>query len=361
MLGGPSMPPFLKFLIRRLLIIPITLLVITILLYAAAMVTPPEQRAQLYLHASGHATEEQIQKLIDRIIIDKGLNQSYPVQYINWLGTLVKGEWGWSPTLRTSVLDYLTLHTPVTVELTLYALLTFIPLGVISGVLAGQRRGREVDNAFRFFAFSATSVPTFILGLFMITLLYAGLKWFAPGRLSDPIALIVKSSSFHAYTGLVTLDGLLNGRLDITLDAFKHLVMPVLTVGALHWATLGRVTRAAMVEELGKDYVTAARAHGISQRSIIWRHALRNALVPALTSSALSAASLLGGVYIVEVIFGLHGVSDMIISAVAKSAPDAPAALGFTLYNVVAVLVLMFGLDVLQAIIDPRIHEKMES
>jgi peptide/nickel transport system permease protein len=144
------------------------------------------------------------------------------------------------------------------------------------------------------------------------------------------------------------------------LDAFKHLVMPVATLGALHWATLSRVTRAAMLDEVGKDYVMAARSHGVSQRSIIWRHMLRNALVPALTSSALSAASLLGGVYIVEVIFSVKGLSLMITSSLAEQTADTAAALGFVVYNVIAVLILMFILDVLQAIFDPRLREKVQ-
>ncbi len=356
------MPPFLKFILRRLLVIPITLFIITALLYAVVMFTPPEARAQLYLHTvSGRITDAQLKTLMDRIIVDHGLDQSYPVQYFNWLGSLLKGEWGWSPALRTDVLEYLNLHMPVTIEITLYSLLFFIPLGIISGVVAGQRRASGADTRFRFLAFSATSIPSFILALWMISFFYVGLKWFAPGRLSDPIARFVSSPDFHTYTGLITLDGLLNGRLDITLDAIKHLVMPVITVSALHWATLSRVTRAAVIDEMDKEYVTAARARGISQRSIVWRHALRNALVPALTSSVLSAASLLGGVYIAEIIFSIHGVSQLITASLAQGIPDAPAALGFTVYNIIAVLLLMFVLDVLQAIIDPRLREKVQS
>jgi peptide/nickel transport system permease protein len=354
------MPPFLKFLLRRLAIIPLTLLIITALLYAAAMVTPPEQRATLYLgNLPPRLSDAQVQKLVEVAIKNYGLDQPYLVQYVSWLGTLLRGNLGWSPGLRVNVLDYLTVHTPVTAELMLYSLLLFIPLGIISGVLAGARRARKFDHSFRFFAFSATSIPPFILGLMMISLFYVGLGWFAPNRLSDPIAVLVNSPQFHSYTGLITIDGLLNGRLDITLDAFKHLAMPVITVSAMHWATLGRVTRAAMIEELDKDYIVAARSHGLSMRAIVWRHALRNALVPALTSSVLSAASLLGGVYVVEIVFNLRGLSNLIVAATAQGIPDIAAALGFAIYNVVAVLLLMFVLDVLQAVIDPRLRERL--
>ncbi len=356
------MPPLLKFALRRLIIIPITLLIVTALLYSVVMATPPEERASLYLrHVSAHITDEQLKTLIDRAIVDHGLDQPYLVQYVNWLGNLLSGEFGWSPALRTDVLEYLNLHMPVTAEITLYSLLIFILFGILGGVWASQRRARASDTGFRFLAFSATSIPSFILALWMISFFYVGLKWFAPGRLSDPIARLVASTDFHTYTGLITIDGLLNGRWDVTLDAFKHLVMPVITVSALHWATLSRVTRAAMIDEAHKDYVLAAQARGIPQRSIVWRHMLRNSIVPALTSSVLSAASLLGGVYIVEIIFGIHGVSQLITASLAQGIPDAPAALGFTVYNVIAVLLLMFVLDVLQAIVDPRIREKIQN
>lgn len=354
------MPPFLKFLIRRLLIIPLTLLIVTALLYAAAMVTPPEQRATLYLgNLPPRLTEAQVQRLVDGVIKRYGLDQPYPVQYANWLGTLASGNFGWSPGLHVNVLDYLTAHTPVTAELMLYSLLLFIPLGIISGVRAAEKRARTFDNSFRFVAFTATSIPPFILGLMMISLFYVGLGWFAPNRLSDPISVIVNSPQFHSYTGLITIDGALNGRWDITLDALKHLAMPVISVCALHWATLSRVTRAAMIDELDKDYVLAARSRGLPMRAIVWRHALRNALVPALTSSVLSAASLLGGVYVVELVFNFRGLSNMIVAATAQGIPDIAAALGFAIYNVIAVLLLMFVLDVLQAVIDPRLRERL--
>jgi ABC-type dipeptide/oligopeptide/nickel transport system permease component len=331
-------------------------------LYGIVMLTPATERATLYLPASlnlDRITEQQYQVLIDRIIKERGLNEPFLVQYVGWLGTLLSGNLGYSPVVRVPVQVYLKTRMPVTAELTLYSILLFIPAGILSGAVAAWTRNRKPDHGFRFTAFTATSVPPFILGLMMISFLYVGLKWFAPGRLSQDIEMFVKSTAFHSYTGLVTIDGVLNGRLDVTLDAFKHLVMPVVTLSAVHWATLGRVTRQAMIEELDRNYIIAAKARGVPQRLIIWRHALRNAMVPAVTSSGLSIASLVTGVYVIEVVFNFHGVSELITASGSFGIPDAPAALGFALYSVIVVLVVMFVLDVVQAMVDPRLRERL--
>ncbi len=358
------MPPLLKYIFRRLLIVPVTLLVVTLILYSFAMLVPTEDRAQLYWPRGldpDRLTLEQEQQVIQRIIRDRHLGDPFPVQYLNWLGNLFRGEWGWSPNLHVEVLNYLQARIPVTLEVTLYAMLLFIPLGIVSGVLASRRHRGKFDNGFRATSFIATSIPPFVLGLMMISVFYVGLHWFAPGRLSSNTAVIVQSSAFHSYTGLLTIDGLLNGRLDVTQDALLHLVMPVVVVAALPWATVARVTRAGMIEESGKEYAIAAQARGIPPRSITWRHTLRNTLSPVLTASALSAATLVTGIYVVEVIFNLKGVSELITGAAQFTALDAPAALGFAVYSVLLVLVIMLILDILQAVLDPRLRERIDA
>jgi peptide/nickel transport system permease protein len=120
---------------------------------------------------------------------------------------------------------------------------------------------------------------------------------------------------------------------------------------------LGRITRTSILEELGKPYITAARAHGLPARRILWRHAFRNALLPTLNASALSAAALVTGVYVVEVVFGMHGVSELMRSSMAFAAPDTPLAVGFAVYSVLLVLPLTFLLDLTQALLDPRLRQ----
>ncbi|MEW5870272.1 MAG: ABC transporter permease [Chloroflexota bacterium] len=354
------MPPIVRFLIYRVLAIPITLFIITAIIYAFILSTPLEVRASLYLSSGvnpDRMTSEQIQQITDRIIKDYHLNEPYPVQYAYWAASLLRGDWGWSPVLDDNVLKALLRRTPVTAELTLYSLLLFIPLGLASGVVAGWRKNRAQDHLFRLMAFTATSLPTFVLALVLLAIFYVSLHWFAPERLSITNDMFIKSGEFQTFTGLLTIDGFLNGRVDISLDAARHLVLPVITLCLLHWATLGRVTRAAMIEELGKDYAIAAKARGHSELTVVWKHCFRNALSPALTSSALSAATLITGVFIVEVIYNFKGISELVVVSAARDIPDTPTVMGFAVYSVIIVLLLMLVLDILQAVFDPRIRE----
>lgn len=352
------MSPMLKFITRRLLAIPLTMLMVTALLYGIIMQAPPETRAKLYLSkGSGnnpHALSEQ--EAILKIIEEKNLDAPYLVQYSQWASELLKGNWGWSQRINDYVLDALLTRTPATAELTFYSVLFLIPLGIISGVIAGWRNNRPADHGFRIIAFIATSIPPFILGLVLLSVFYAGLGWLQPGRMTTAERFLIESPTFRSFTGLITIDSLLNGRLDITKSAFRHLIMPAVTLSLVHWATLARVTRAAIIEELNKEYIVAARGRGIRPRHILWRHALRNALVPGLNSIALSAAALIMGVFVVEVIYNFPGVSELITRALV-GVPDTAVAMGFSIYSILLVLPVMFFFDILQAIVDPRIRE----
>lgn len=349
----------LRTIILRLISIAVTLFIVTALLYATVMLTPAETRVSLYMprNMSPRMTEEQLKKMQDRLIEKYHLNDPYPVQYYYWVSNLVQGNWGYSPTMNGDVFTALVQRTPVTAELTLYSVLLFIPLGLISGVISGSKRNKAADHSFRLAAYVATSLPSFILSLILLSFFYVDLYWFAPGRASSSVSLLINSEEFRQITGLLTIDGLLNGRPDVTIDALRHLAMPVFTLAIAHWAVLGRVTRATMIDELNQDYVIAARARGIKEGRITWRHTLRNAIAPAMTSSVLSTTALLTGVFVVEILFGLHGVSDVAVLSMAF-VPDAPAALGFAIYCVVVVLLLMAILDLLQLVIDPRHRER---
>ncbi len=352
------MPPLIKFILRRLIFMITSFFVITALMYACIMLTPADQRVWLYMpkNMSPRMTEAQLQKLIDLNIKRYKLNAPYPIQYISWMGTLLQGSWGYSPTLQENVLPNLLRRTPATLELTLYSMLVFISLGIITGATAAESVHRAKDTILQVSAFVATAMPTFILALFLISIFYAGLKWFPTGRISTSISILLNGGGFHSYTGLLTIDGLLNGRLDVTLDALRHLVLPVLTLSLFHWATLQRVTRAAMLDEFSKEYLLAVKAKGITHQRAVWHHALRNIYSPVLTSTMLSAASLITGVYVVEIIYNFGGVSGVITRGVG-SIPDAPAAIGFAIYSILAVLLLMLILDIIQAVLDPRYRE----
>jgi peptide/nickel transport system permease protein len=318
------------------------------------MLVPAEARAQLYIpKGKGRIS----QNFIPVMIREHHLDDPFPIQYGYWMGSLLAGTWGYSPTLQDDVLHALVQRTPATMELALYALLVFIPLGLRSGLRAGWTPGKASDIAFRALAFLGLSMPPVILAMLLITVFYARLRWFPIGRLDTLLSLQIAGGGFHAYTGMMTIDSLLNDRLDIFVDAVKHLVLPVLTLSVYHWATLGRITRAMIIGERQKEYLLAARGRGIPESKVIWRHALRSILAPSLTGIALSATSILTGAYVVEIIFGLNGISDVIVRATTAQ-PDAPAVLGFSVYSVILIITLMLILDLLQVVVDPRVREE---
>ena len=355
-----SMPPLLQFIIRRILLIPVSLLIITLVLYAGVMLTPPEARAELYFppRLNPNLTDAQLAQLQKTIIDKYHLRDSYPVQYAAWIKSIFTGSWGYSPSLNEDVLPALLQRTPATLELTLYSLLIFIPLGLISGAWAGWNPNKNGDNFFRVLAFFGTSMPPFILALILLAIFYIQLGWFAPGRLADSLSYQISKGTIPSLTGFLTIDSLLDGRLDVFVDAVRHLVLPVLTLSLYNWATLGRITRATIIEQRRKEFIVSARARGLNESKVMWHHAFRNTLPPSLTSIGFSAASILTGAFVVEIIYNLHGVSEVLAASVSN-APDAPAALGFTVYSVFMVLVLMFLVDVAQALLDPRVRDEI--
>ncbi len=349
------MKSILSNFIRRIISIFITLLVTTMVMYGIMMLTPVETRVELFMpkNLPARLTEAQIENMRQIKIKENHLNDPYPIQYYYWISNLLRGEWGYSPTIGDGVLEAIIVRSPVTAELTLYSILVFIPLGLLSGVIAGSRQNKLADHGFRLTAYLATSLPPVILAMVLLSVFYVNLSWFSPERTNVTNYLLVESEQFRQFTGLLTIDGLLNGRADVTLDALRHLVMPVLTLTLVHWATLARITRTAIIDVKHQDYVVAARARGIKENRITWRHMLPNAIAPGLASSALSSASLVTGVFVVEIIYNFHGISE-IASRSLQFIPDAAAALGFSIYSVIIVLLLMNVLDLIQALLDPR-------
>jgi len=348
--------PILAFLLKRIGTVAVTLVIVTALIYGIINLAPLESRVNLYM---GRRTRSNMSAQIERnmiaaIIREHGLDDPFPVQYVRWLGRMVRGEWGYSPLLRADVLEVLAKRTPATVELTLYSLLLFLPLGLITGAMAGWKRGRAGDRTFRLAAYVGTSIPPYILGLVLLSIFYVGLHWFLPGTLTSRAEAVIGSPSFRTFTGLTTIDSLLNGQWAVLWDAVRHLALPVVTLSLFHWATLGRVTRALIIEEAGKGYITAAQAKGLAPRRILWGHAAPNVIAPGLTSSALSAATLITGVYVVEMVFNWPGVSKLVTYTVYE--PDVALAAGFSVYSVLGVLAIMLTLDILQALVDPRLR-----
>jgi ABC-type dipeptide/oligopeptide/nickel transport system permease component len=353
------MPSIFRFLLNRLFSILLTLWLLSMLLYGIFMLTPPEVRATLYYSSGVNLdlmSDLEIKRLNDQIIKRQHLDGSFIIQYTSWVQNLLKGDWGWSPVRRVNVLPILLRRALVTSELAFYSLIIFIPMGLISGLRAGVNWKSRMDTQFRITAFIATAIPPFIMALVLMSIFYIGTHWFPPQRLGIQGTLYIHSDAFRQFTGFLTIDGFLNKRPDISLEALRHLVLPALTVCLGYWGLIGRVTRASVIEEQFKDYFLAAQARGLSTSIITWNYLFRNALTPALTSTMLSAASIFTSIFIVEVIFDFKGISSLVLDF-SLPAPDASLLLGFSLFSVIAVLLLTLILDLIIAALDPRIRE----
>lgn len=349
------------YLIRRILQIPLTMFGVTIFIFAMLQLLSPVERSALYVKTIPYNDSA-----IDAIIKKYGLDDPFYVQYWHWLvgikdpgtgelsGGVLRGDLGYSRTGRLPVTELIGLRLPATVELAMWSVIPIIGGGITLGVIAALFHNKLIDQIIRVFVTIGWSFPTFVFGLLMLLVLYAKLEWFAPGRLSDSISLIVASPAFHRYTNMNTLDAVLNLRFDVFWDALKHLFMPIVTLSYVVWAQILRVTRSAMLETLGQDYITTARAKGLREQMIIIRHAFRNALIPVVTLGGLMIVNMLNGVVVTEIIFDYPGMG----SAAAKAAGslDALAVLGFVLFGGFVLVVANVVVDLLYAVIDPRIR-----
>jgi peptide/nickel transport system permease protein len=347
------------YIVRRLLLVPVLLFGVTVLIFAMLQFLSPVERSALYVRDI-----PKNDNAINAIIKQYGLDQPIYVQYWRWMvghtingvrtGGIIFGDFGYSRTASQPVVDLIRTRFPNTLDLTLWAVAPVILVGIWLGVQAAVHQNGFIDQAARIFSIVGTSFPTFVFGLLMLMIFYVSLRWFPPGRLSDWASQVVYLSSFHHYTSLLTIDSLLNGRLDIFWDAMRHMLMPILTLSYISWATFVRVTRSSMLETLRMEYVTTARAKGLRERDVIFKHAQPNAMIPVITLAGFQVIGLLGGVVITETVFNYPGIGQAAASAAQQL--DVITVLGFALFNGLILILSNLVVDVLYAFIDPRVR-----
>ncbi len=261
---------------------------------------------------------------------------------------VLHGDFGRSVLTRNPVVADIARFLPATVELATTATLIGVALGIPAGVIAAARQGRWADHAIRLVGLVGYSVPVFWLGLMALLLFYAELGWAAgPGRLD-----IFYEDTVAPVTGLILVDSAIAGDWAVLRSALAHLVLPAGVLGYFSLAYISRMTRSFMLEQLGQEYIVTARAKGLSERRVLWRHALGNVLVPLVTVVALSYASLLEGSVLTETVFAWPGIGSYITGSLLNI--DMNAVLGGTL--VVGVLFVALNLlsDLLYRWLDPR-------
>lgn len=337
-----------SYLLRRLLLIIPTLFGVTLLVFAITQLFDPVHRAALYIRDPRQARN------IDAIIRKYHLADPFYIQYFLWLFQVLRGNLGWSESIHMRVSDALITLFPATAELVLYAAPLTIILGIILGKLSAVKRDTAVDHATRVLAIIGWSLPSFWLGITLLAVFYGGLGIFPPGRLSPWAEALIRSGEFKTYTGLYTIDALLNLNLSVFIDAVIHLILPVINLTTISVALIMRVMRSSMLEQLNKMYILAARARGLDKKTVIDKHATKNALISVVTISGILVAGMLSGVVITETIFEFKGVGYW--AAHAATQLDIPAVLGFALFAGIIFVAANLIVDLLYAYIDPRIR-----
>ncbi|SCM77472.1 D-ala-D-ala transporter subunit; membrane component of ABC superfamily [uncultured Pleomorphomonas sp.] len=286
--------------------------------------------------------------VVERVREQMGFNLPLWQQFILYLRQALTGDFGTSVLTTNLVMDDIIRVFPATLELATVGTLIGAGLGVPLGVVAAVRRGSIADQIVRIVGLIGYSVPIFWLGLLSLLLFYARLKWVAyPGRLD-----VAYEYTFTPITGLYLFDAAWTRQWDVLWDAFRHIILPGALLGYFSLAYISRMTRSFMLNELGQEYIVAARAKGLSERRIVWFHALRNAAVPLVTVIALSYAGLLEGSVLTETVFSWPGIGLYITNSLQNA--DMNAVLGGTIMIGSVFIAINLLSDLLYRLLDPR-------
>ena len=293
---------------------------------------------------------------IPSLIKRYGFDKPFYYQYGRWVKEVASGNFGYSLVASRPVSEAFWIYFPVSMELALYAAPCIILFGIWMGTRAGRKRNSGFDHFSRIFSIIGWSLPTFLFGLILLMIFYGYLNIFSPGILGDEASMYIieHPDDFIRYTGLYSIDGLLNGNLAITIDAIKHLVLPVITLTVVVCALLMRVMRSGMIEEMSKDYITTARAKGVNEKTILYKHARKNALIPVITVAGTLVGLLMEGSVAVEIIFNRQGIGWWLATSAIQL--DMPVLMAICLFMGVVFVTVNLVVDILYAIIDPRIR-----
>jgi len=329
-----------KYIIRRILLLIPVLLGVSIIIFSIMRVFSPDP-ASIVL--GQHATAEKMVEWRDA----NGLNDPVPVQYIEYMKGIFKGDFGASYYSKTSVAKEVFSRFPATIELAMCAIIVASIVGIFLGVISAVKKNSIIDNMSMITALIGVSMPIFWLGILLIILFSGILGWVpAQGR----IETLLRPSG---VTGFYLVDSLLEGDLESFGSALKHLVLPTVTLAMYSMAIIARMTRSTMLETLSKDYIRTARAKGISESRVIKKHALSNALIPIVTVIGIQLGYLLGGAVLTETVFAWPGIGKFTVEAIMKS--DFPIVQGVVLLVAVIFVVMNLVVDIIYAFLDPRI------
>lgn len=307
----------LEYLIKRLVLIPITLLGIFTISFSLLYIVPGDPVSTI---VGQHADPETIKAIREKMNLDKSL----PEQYINYLGNVIKGDLGRSEIRQEDVMPAILERFPATIELALASIVIAILIGVPIGVLSAIKQYSLLDRFFMIFAIAGVSAPNFWVGQLLILFLAYQLKLLPDGGYSEYFP-----------------------------ENIKYLILPALALGIREVAVIARLTRSSMLEVIRHDYIRTARAKGLSEFVVYVKHGLRNALVPIVTYIGMDVGYLLGGAVITETIFTRPGIGLLAVQALRDK--DIPMVLGTVLFASFLIVIANLLTDLSYAALDPRV------
>lgn len=337
------------FILRRILLaIPVVFGVLTITWFLSHVIGDP---LAMYI------TERTPDAAIPGIMESHGFNEPIYVQYFLYMTTLFQGDWGVSTSTGGDqpVLEVIAARFPATIELAMVAMIFAVVLGIPLGIISATRKDKPVDHFTRVFSLAGVSMPIFWFALMLKYVLFyqlnmAGLPFLPPGERYS-----LRNFDYYPVTGFLLIDSLIfqfNGFLFI--DALVHLIMPGFCLGYLTLAIITRMMRSSMLEVLKEDYITLAKSKGLTERVVIYRHALRNALIPTVTVIGLAFGGLMTGAVLTETIFNWPGLGRWATRAILNS--DMAAINGFTLLVAIIFVTANLLVDLMYGALDPRIR-----
>jgi peptide/nickel transport system permease protein len=310
-----------SYILRRLVMLVPVLIVVGVVVFGLVHLTPGDPAAVIL---GDRATPEAIARLRDQL----GLNDPLPVQFVHWFGNVLRLDFGESIFLGEPVTQALLDRVQPTVLLTVYALSIQVIIGIPAGILAAVRHNSPLDRVLTVMAISGSAVPTFFLGILLILIFAVRLRWLPSGGyvpfVEDPVAHI------------------------------KAMLLPAFALGFSAAGLLARLVRSSMLDVLREDYVRTAFAKGLPEQLVIVRHALRNALIPALTVIGISIGALLGGAVVTETVFTIPGMGRLVVQSIARR--DYPVIQGAIIAIAMTYVLVNLIVDVLYVYIDPRVR-----
>jgi len=351
-----------RYMVQRLIMLVPVLLGITVVTFAMLRLIPGDPcRVML----GERATAQMCADFNERM----GFNDPLYTQFARYMGNLLRGDLGESVKTGQPVISELADRLPMTFELTVAAMFLAVTVGMSAGVLAALRRGSLVDLATMAVANLGVSMPIFWLGLVLMFVFAFRLQWLPPsGRTTVGVNIVPLATAWGVseaapswlrslvdfISGFQLFSTLVTGNLAGLWDTIKHLILPAFALCTIPMAIIARMTRSSLLEVLGQDYIRTARAKGMRDRLVLGRHAMKNALLPVVTTIGLQFGYLLGGAFLTETVFSLPGVGRLVVDRIL--ARDYPVVQGAVLIIASVFVFANLLVDLTYAWIDPRIH-----